>query len=169
MSPEFTEGRDWAEVFWSFVSRDGQPGYGGTPCWNWTRGKSEGYGCFTHDGKSERCHRLSWLLHSGDPSGKYVLHKCDNRACVNPLHLFLGTHADNMRDAAGKGRLVVPRPDNSGERNGRSKLTADKVRGIRKAAAERPELKQTEIGTMFGVSGVTVCRILAGKIWKGVQ
>jgi hypothetical protein len=80
-------------------------------CWNWTGSKNRsGYG-YLHfvDGyvrKPYRAHRLSWELHFGEiPEGVLVLHKCDNRACVNPMHLFLGNHKDNMQDCAAKGRV----------------------------------------------------------------
>lgn len=167
MAPIFLGSSDWVAAFWAKVSKDGPATYGGVPCWRWTAGTSVGYGSLTVAGKTERCHRLSWLLAHGDPGPLYVLHHCDNRLCVNPDHLFAGTHADNMRDAAAKGRLTIPRPDNAGQRNGRSKLTPAKVAAIRKMAAERPDLTQAEIGEPFGVGGTTVCRILKGLIWRG--
>ena len=88
--------------FWSRVHKT----HGG--CWLWTGGKAaHGYGQF-HDGvKQTRAHRFSWELHNGRtvPGGLLVCHTCDTPACVRHDHLFLGTHADNMRDAALKGRL----------------------------------------------------------------
>lgn len=77
-------------------------------CWNWVgalRGKT-GYGCLKVDGKVIDSHRASWMLHNGKiPDGLWVLHKCDNRRCVNPEHLFLGDRSANMKDCANKGRL----------------------------------------------------------------
>lgn len=168
MAPYFVESRDWVEAFWGLVNKIGEPGYAGVPCWNWTGNTSEGYGALTAGGCWERCHRLSWLLANGEPGEGYVLHHCDNRSCVNPQHLFLGTHADNMRDAVRKGRIKVPRPNNAGDRNGRSKLTADKVRAIRKTLATRPDLTQDQVGEIFAVAGNTVCRIATGKTWRSV-
>lgn len=80
-------------------------------CWNWKaslRGKS-GYGAFKLNGKTVDAHRISYQLHIGEiPENMCVCHKCDNRKCVNPEHLFLGTHSDNMKDAFNKKRLIVP-------------------------------------------------------------
>lgn len=80
-------------------------------CWNWNaaiRGRS-GYGAFKFNGKTIDAHRVSWMIYNGDiPNGLLVCHKCDNKLCVNPNHLFLGTYSDNTKDAYIKGRIVVP-------------------------------------------------------------
>jgi hypothetical protein len=79
-------------------------------CWTWTASvfTQTGYGQFAlTPRKPVNAHRMSWELSFGDiPSGMYVLHKCDNRSCVRPDHLFLGTQKDNMVDMSNKGRHV---------------------------------------------------------------
>lgn len=79
-------------------------------CWNWTackRGKA-GYGAINVNGKVKDAHRLSYELHKGEiPEGLMVLHTCDNRLCVNPEHLFLGTAKDNWHDGFNKGRIKL--------------------------------------------------------------
>lgn len=96
-----------ADRFWEKVNKDAPNG-----CWEWTSSiRGSGYGAFfTHlvsEGrKAYGAHRYSWILTNGNiPDGLSVLHKCDNRICVNPSHLFLGNKFDNMRDAANKKRI----------------------------------------------------------------
>lgn len=89
--------------FWERVQKTNQG------CWEWqgarTTGKCGGYGELKVNGKVVYAHRVAWILSFGDvPANIEVCHKCDNRGCCNPSHLFLGTHKQNMKDMFDKGR-----------------------------------------------------------------
>lgn len=119
-----------------------------------------GYGHLTYRGKNVRAHRIAYDLCVGDiPKGQHVLHACDNRPCVNPDHLFLGTNQDNIDDMIAKER------NNRGERNGMAVLTEDDVREIRQLLSTGT-YTQSEIGDMFGVTRGAVKSIKLGKTWK---
>lgn len=81
-------------------------------CWNWIAAKrGNGYGAFKFKNKIVSSHRFSFMFFNNlevIEKDIFVCHKCDNRSCVNPDHLFLGTQSDNMKDALRKGRLVIP-------------------------------------------------------------
>ena len=108
-----------------------------------------------------KAHRVSWqLFRSEIPAGLHVLHHCDNRRCVNPAHLFLGTHHDNMRDKVAKGRQSTGR----GNQQPRAKLTPEKVRAI--CRYNRP---QRHIAAEYGVSQRLVTLVKQRKIWAHVD
>ncbi len=134
-------------------------------CWNWKTGKDrDGYGRFWIDGDTLPASRVSWMISKGDIPGPidryplFVCHKCDNPSCVNPNHLFLGTTRDNVSDMMLKGRQL------SGENNGSSVLTAEKVIEIRRLNKELGFGKR-RIAKMFNIGASTVQHILQGRTW----
>lgn len=148
----------------------------GDGCWEWTgsRDKVTGYGrigrrdSFTRSGKTIRqAHRWSWMLAQGAiPVGLHVLHKCDNRPCVRPAHLFLGTATDNMRDMVAKGRRGIhPTDFGAGSTNPMAKLDEAIVAKIREALAYG-ELSQSQIAKRFGSTQGMVSQIGSGLAWK---
>lgn len=134
-------------------------------CWEWLGSKnSRGYGRVVWNGKNVRAHRVAWELANGPiPEGKCVLHYCDNPSCVNPHHLWVGSHADNMHDMVEKGRQVYHR----GESHGMSKLTEQDVREIRFFLDAG--YSQKALALMYGVSISTISLIKTGKIWRCVK
>lgn len=100
-----------------------------TGCWLWAAGLNDkGYGIFYFPPQNMiGAHIASWRLHCGEPHGLHVLHTCDTPRCVNPHHLYLGTHQDNMRDRDSRGRQY----DRRGSKNGRARLTEKQVNDIR--------------------------------------
>lgn len=131
-------------------------------CWPWMGSFwTKGYGRIGKSG----AHRLSFRLFVGDiPSGYYVCHHCDNRACVNPSHLFAGTPKDNVQDMIAKGRKVTSVI--CGELNKSSKLTAVQVAEIRLRYAES-QTPYSKLASEFCVSKSTIEKIVRFKKWRG--
>lgn len=136
-------------------------------CWLWTGAPGDSsatgqYGRFRIAGVQWKAHRAAWRLYRGDiPSGQHVLHHCDNPACVNPAHLFLGTNDDNVADRVRKGRSGgESRP---GEAHPLHKLHASDVRSIRAryAAGEKGRALASE----FSVHPATISEIVSRKKW----
>lgn len=143
--------------FWEKVDKRSED-----ECWNWTAYLEDGYGRFWFDERMERTHRISWIMFFGNiPDGQQVLHTCDNRACVNPKHLFLGINHDNVIDRNKKGRQA------RGERN-RHKLTEKDVWKIRDLFFNET-YTQTSIGKLFGVTSQQISSIVNGDSWAWLK
>ncbi len=110
-------------------------------CWLWMgtlSKKGELYGLFCYERRAQRAHRASYKMHVGPVDDAIQdLHRCDNPACVNPDHLFLGTHADNMADKSRKGR--APKPN--------AALSKEQVSEIRESL-----LPDSQLAKLFGVN-----------------
>lgn len=141
----------------SSISRDG--------CWLWIgAGKGNGYGSFVIDGKSWPAHRAAYLIFNGaHPGEKDVCHKCDNRACVNPDHLFLGTRRENMADCAKKGRIArgAKLGDRRGDKGPAAKISWEDVRQIR--ASSEPS---KQLAKRFNITNDNINRIRRYDTWK---
>ena len=137
-------------------------------CWEWQGYCSTtGYGQVRINGKVHGTHRVAYEWAYGPiPEGMFVCHKCDNRPCCNPEHLFLGTVADNNADARQKGRHRNNPP--RGEANTSAKLTEAQVIAIREAYANK-EANQTQLAKRYGVDLSTVWAIIRRKGWKHVS
>lgn len=126
-----------------------------TGCWEWQANKTHGYGTLSAGHRGEgmaAAHRVSYELHYGPiPDDLWVLHRCDNRACVRPDHLFLGTPADNMQDMRAKGRA-------------RCNVPPETVRAILKRRADGE--RRAAIAADYGVSIHTVKNIIQGRSWR---
>lgn len=162
MTPEATA------RFWSKVDKNGEtqphtPQLG--PCWRWLGKLKDGYGRLAVDGSTERAHRASWRIHHGEVASDIcVLHRCDNRACVRPDHLFLGTRADNIADCISKGRFHDGHGELvRGERNPHAKLTARQAAEIR--MRYRAGEAAVELAAQYGVHRSSVLRIARGGEW----
>ena len=142
------ERRSPEEAFWLRVNKT-------ETCWMWTGAKiPRGYGNFLCQRKRVYAHRYSYEIHIGPiTEGLFVLHRCDQPACVNPEHLFLGTHLDNMRDMRIKGRAPS------------TKLSAEDVLQIRELSKT---LTPAEIAMRFTVSDTAIRKILTRRSWDHI-
>ena len=148
---------DVAKHFWQKVVVE--PG-----CWGWKAGlTSDGYGQF-HALGQYRAHRVSWILHYGlIPSTRCVLHRCGNRRCANPRHLYLGDHKDNARDRAADGHTA----HNWGEACGQAKLKNGQIREIRRRALNGET--QADIARRFSVDQSSISYIVRRKTWPHIN
>jgi len=130
-------------------------------CWLWdSHIQPNGYGQFRLEGRTQYAHRAAYAIFVEEISdGLNVLHKCDNRCCVNPSHLWAGTQSDNLDDMVAKNR----HPDRKGEKAIKVVLTDKEIPLIRSAIGSA-----REVGERFGVSGSTVWAIRNGKTWKHI-
>ena len=147
------------ERFWSNVSIK-EP----LDCWDWQAGlRTQGYGSLYFSCKYTMSHIVSWTITKGEvPKGLCVLHKCDNKKCVNPAHLFLGTRADNRRDMCKKGRDRYSHK--IGELNPRSIFTEANVIDIR-SRYKRGVKTQRMLSIEYKVNRGTIKDLLRGRTW----
>lgn len=136
-------------------------------CWEWTGNKPMSYGHFKMMPKCTiKAHRFSYLFHIGKiPLGMMVCHSCDNPACVNPAHLWLGTHQDNMDDMKAKKRQPGGAGP-AGERCGRSVLTERQVLDIRDRSAKGTSY--TSLAADYDVSKGCIAAIIQRRTWKHI-
>lgn len=162
----------WQKVFWAYVNKTDS-------CWLWTgfkRNKKSGYGGFTIGNRLFSTHRIAWVIFNGPiPKGMCVCHKCDVRLCVNPAHLFLGTHADNNADTKRKGRTATgdrnashlyPERVYRGEQVATSVLTERDVKVIR--ALYSRGVSKHKLAARFGVHEKSIRRVARRDYWKHV-
>ena len=131
-------------------------------CWEWQACRANGYGQLSVNGEMIRAHRIAWLFWRGEiPYGLCVCHICDNKLCCNPRHLWLGSHAANMRDMVAKGRQA------HGETVGGARLTADQVREIFKRY-KAGGITQKALAAEYGVVQSHISYIATRTTWRHV-
>lgn len=127
-------------------------------CWIWTAALgNSGYGHFWAYGRPNPAHRISYQLFVGPVDDLHVLHRCDNRLCVNPDHLFLGTIQDNTVDMVSKNRQA------KGSRLGAAKLSENQIAAIRADTRS-----QRKIAADYGVSHTTIGQVKSRTLWRHV-
>lgn len=139
-----------------------------TGCWQWTAScRRGGYGQLGLKGGVFTAHRLSYIVHIGEiPGGMFVCHRCDNRKCLNPAHLFVGTAAENTADMMTKGRFVLGRRYR-GEEIRSAKLSEAEVIAIRNKHIPR-QYTRKQLASEYGVSVATIKNVLCGRCWSHV-
>ncbi len=143
------------ERFWAKVDKSA----GDDACWLWTGARYRaGYGSIKIDGVSVYAHRVSFELAFGPLGELHCLHKCDTPACVNPSHLFSGTHMLNMIDRDLKGRTC------KGEASRAAKVSSADVEAIRSAYSNG--VQQKTLAIQYGITQSHVSRLVAGKRWR---
>lgn len=148
------------ETFWSKVLKSDND-----KCWEWQgKIKPNGYGMFAYKKKYWYVHRLAYILSIGEiPQNKQINHRCDNRKCCNPHHLYAGTHKENTQDMIQRNRINPP----IGERNAFHKLTSSDVLYIREEAQTRNTTRR-QLAKQFQVSLTTIQAIVKRRKWKHI-
>lgn len=143
------------ERFWSKVDIRGPD-----DCWPWLAALfTDGYGAFCLDRRIQSAHRIVWIVTNGPiPEELCICHHCDNRACCNPTHLYIGTPGDNIQDAARKGRMA------RGECHYRAGLIDREVLEIRRLHAAGAS--QTSSAIRYGVSNSCINSIVHNETWR---
>lgn len=131
-------------------------------CWPWMGYRDRwGYGKVKRGGRSVYAHRHAWAMCKGPiPGNQYVYHSCDNPACCNPAHLWLGTNDQNMADMRVKGRAGARHQRQAGSANNNAKLTVADIRTIR----TDPRIARV-VAAEYGVHRATISLIRQGKTW----
>lgn len=154
--PEKVIRRFWANVVSGNIAE----------CWLWHGSYRNKYGCHWDGKRQIAAHRFSWSLHNNSviPQGMIVCHSCDNPKCVNPHHLWLGTHSDNNNDMVHKGRNYHP----TGSKHHRAKLSEDDIVSIRQLLKSKA-MYGKDIAALYGVDPAMVSNIKKRKSWSHVQ
>lgn len=142
-----------------FLEKVDAHGFSRSACWQWLgAGKGNGYGHVRRGSKNEGAHRESYRLFVGEiPDGMDVCHKCDNRWCVNPSHLFIATRAGNMADMVHKGR---------GAGGNKKHLKESQVQEVRRRL--RAGVPAREVGETMGIGYATITAIARGGSYVGI-
>lgn len=138
-------------------------------CWEWKKPFKGFYPSFTIHGGKRRLVYYAYqaafrLAYGPPPKGKYVLHKCGNRKCCNPNHLYVGTQRENVHDAIRMGTFKFPKP-RRGSDNEASKLVEPEAKFIRDTFHIWPHWRKESIAKAFGISRMTAYRISKGQAW----
>lgn len=142
---------DLEQKFWSRVNRGDND-----ECWEWTGSQTKGYGNLTHKSQTLYAHRVAYRLEHGDvPDGAHVLHECHNKSCVNPAHLKLGNHTDNMRDARQQGKA-------------HHQLDAETALAVKSDYAET-SMTQQQVADKHDISQSLVSLVVNEKIWSDID
>ena len=131
-------------------------------CWEWAGCKFKGgYGALGYNKKTEKAHRISYKIHKGDIQENLVVrHTCDNPSCVNPNHLIVGTHAENMKDRDERNR------SHKGSKHYKAKLNETSVLKI--IDLYKNGHTKTELARIFNVTTASIIFIINKKTWKHV-
>lgn len=160
--------------FWVKVNK-----LGPDECWEWTKGRNKwGYGKFSirdleNKKRTAAAHRIAYQIYNNElPAGLLVCHRCDNRLCCNPAHLFLGTHAENSADMVAKGRskasYTPPEKRRYGKDNPNSKLTEEIVRSIRSEYSSGG-IGKRPLALRYGVSKPVITAVVRRETWAWVK